>query len=600
MINDPKKNIESITSMKKHNMFLQYIDFIHFPFYRNMEINSRINFDFPLTVIVGQNGCGKSSVLHAIYGMPKWKTPYDFWFDTKVDPIEYYDDEKRRHSFWYEYKQNGLICQVIKARIKREDNPNYWETSRPLVWAGMIPFNKIKIRHKPIEKNVIYLDFRSELSAFDKFFYFGYLKKGEAKNKQEFIRNHSEELAMAFNGDIIKYLNERELNKPVVVIDEKELDAISFILGRKYTSALSIYHSIFKNPGYSILFKSNHAEYSEAFAGSGEMAVVRLVQEVLKAPDYSLIILDEPEVSLHPGAQERLTNFLLEEIKQKKHQVVITSHSPSIIKNLPKEAIKVLYQNPSNGRFFVKENLLPEEAFFHIEFSTDNKKRIYFEDKLAQEIFHQVLKCLGKERESLFKLTYNPGGCTVMNTEFIPIYCREDNSSEFIIFDGDQYRKDAIDWKTLPGIDLSVDNLRKIIKDITNCDIKFSVDSGQEGGNQEQKIDLCKKYLDYYRRNVFFFPSKLPEDIIWDIDTAQKYLIAASKTDDEISNIILEWGNIDTKRKFAEFTAHTCGVDNNSSDKIFTIQQQFIQSWLSKKDQNYNVIVAIIDKISSL
>jgi ABC-type uncharacterized transport system ATPase subunit len=174
------------------------------------------------------------------------------------------------------------------------------------------------------------------------------------------------------------------------------------------------------------------------------MAVVRLVQEVLKASDYSLIILDEPEVSLHPGAQERLINFLLEEIKRKKHQVVITSHSPSIIKNLPKEAIKVLYQNPNGGRFLVKENLLPEEAFFHIEFSNENKKRVYFEDKLAKEIFGQVLKTLGAEKESLFVLDYNPGGCNVMCSEFIPVYCREDNSNNFVAFDGDQ-RKDIVD-----------------------------------------------------------------------------------------------------------------------------------------------------------
>ena len=95
--------ISTIGAIKTAGQFQQYIDFIQFPFYRNVEIDTRITFDFPLTVFIGQNGCGKSSVLHALYGAPRGKTPYEFWFDSKVDPVEYYDDNRKRHSFWYSF-----------------------------------------------------------------------------------------------------------------------------------------------------------------------------------------------------------------------------------------------------------------------------------------------------------------------------------------------------------------------------------------------------------------------------------------------------------------------------------------------------------------
>lgn len=95
MYSDYIENTSTIFQLKEQNVFQKYIDFIHFPFYRNMEVNSRINFIFPLTVIVGQNGYGKRSLLHAIYGMPQRHTPYKFWFDTKVDPTEYYNDKKK-------------------------------------------------------------------------------------------------------------------------------------------------------------------------------------------------------------------------------------------------------------------------------------------------------------------------------------------------------------------------------------------------------------------------------------------------------------------------------------------------------------------------
>ena len=143
--------IRTLKIIKQNNLLDKYIDFIRFPFYRNLEINTQINFDFPLTVFIGQNGCGKSSCLHALYGSPEGYTPYRFWFDTKVDPINYYNEQRKRHSFWYSFNENGRTYQVIKARIRRGDDPNYWETSRPLGWAGM-KTRKDNKRDSPIVK----------------------------------------------------------------------------------------------------------------------------------------------------------------------------------------------------------------------------------------------------------------------------------------------------------------------------------------------------------------------------------------------------------------------------------------------------------------
>ena len=580
--------------MKERNVFQKYIDFIHFPFYRNMEINSRINFDFPLTVIVGQNGCGKSSVLHAIYGMPRGKTPYQFWFDTKVDPIVYYDDEKRRHSFWYQYSEAGSKKEVVKARIRREGNPNYWETSRPLTWAGMTSEG----RDEPIRKNVVYLDFRSELSAFDKFFYFGNTKGSKARNKQEFIRRKSTFLSKALsnNSYIARAPHGTNLNKPVEHLSENELNIISYILGRNYINATSVLHSFFRNEGYSVLFKTSHAKYSEAFAGSGEMAVVRLVKEVVNAPEFSLIILDEPEVSLHPGAQKRLTDFLLEEIKKKKHQIILTTHSPALIKGLPKEAIKVLYQNPESGRFSVKENLFPEEAFYHIEFNNDTKKKLYFEDKLAREIFQEVIDSLGVEKANLFSLIYNPGGCTTINKEFITVFCREYPSINYVIFDGDQKPRESYDWrKSLAHAELNVDNLKNKVRDLTNIDISFSVDGGNAGGNENQKIELYKKYLDYYLTNVFYLPKNIPEEIIWNTDTARNFINGIYQ--EEVDDKLTELSNItNLKDRFSLLCKFI--YNENTSDMIFILQKMFIRAWIQKKDENYNHIVGIIENIS--
>lgn len=588
--------IDTIKSIKKSGGFIRYIDFIQFPYYRNIEIDTRITFDFPLAIFIGQNGSGKSSCLHALYGAPDRYTPYKFWFDTKVDPIVYYDDAKRRHSFWYSFTDSrGSTKEVIKARIKREENPNYWETSRPLEWAGM---KARKTRDSPLKKQVIYLDFRSELSAFDKYFYFGDIKNTKSKNKQEFIRKKATSLNNVLSGKV-PFIKNRfgQINQVLRDLTDSELKWVSFILGKQYIAGKYLEHKFYRNEGYSVIFNTNHAKYSEAFAGSGEVAIVRLVLQVLDANPFSLILLDEPEVSLHPGAQGRLQLFLLEQIKIKKHQVILTTHSPSIVKGLPKEAIKVFYQNPRNGRFLVKENLTPEEAFYHIEFPINTRKNIIVEDVLAQEIVLNVLEKMGEETKNLFNVKFNPGGETVIKKEFITVYCREKNSRDFIFFDGDQKPlAPHYDWRNFSTNDLSVNFLKGKIKEQTRVDIKFSVDSGQIGGNEQQQLKLLKSYMDYYRKNVSYLPQRTPEDIIWSDELAENLVKGVVLNPLEIKIILSELTKIEeTKLKFSFVSDKVQG--ESSADAISSIHKQFIQRWLNLENHDFNEIRNVIANI---
>lgn len=589
-----------IKTIKSGKQFKRYINFIRFPFYRNLEIDTKINFEFPLTIFIGQNGCGKSSCLHALYGAPKNYTPYNFWFDTKVDPITYYNDEKKRHSFWYSFiDDNKKTKEVIKARIKRGDDPNYWETSRPLSWAGMKSKDDDK-RDSPILKNVIYIDFRAELSAFDKYFYFGNLKGIASKNKQEFIQRKSIQLKKVLSGDKLRYniAGGGYMNKKPIQLTAEALSHISQILGKNYLSGTFIEHSFFRNEGYSVIFKTSHAEYSEAFAGSGEVAVVRLVMKILEAEEYSLILLDEPEVSLHPGAQLRLKIFLLEQIKRKKHQVIVTSHSPLIVKGLPKEAIKVFYQNPSNGRFIVKENLTPEEAFYYIENPIDETKKITVEDLLASEIVSGVLNKLGEEKKSLFSIRFNPGGESVIKQEFIKVFCREPDATNFVLFDGDQKVLDSpYNWRDFPSGSINIEFLQKKIKEQTKEDVKFSVDGGEGGSVKAQQLELLKKYLDYYLTNVFYLPKRIPEDIIWN-DIYSESLIKGTVHDDKRLADILNklQANHNTKEKFVIVSETIFG--SSKAENILNTQKLFIQNWLNLENNDYEEIKKVFDTIN--
>lgn len=584
--------IPELQNMKAHNAFRKYIDYIQFPYFRNLEKDTRITFEFPLTVFVGQNGSGKSSTLHALYGSPHKKTPYDYWFSTAVDPIVEVSEGGDRHCFFYVYKNwEGKELEVLKLRIFKRNNPDYWETSRPVISYGMKKLSEGK-RNKPIEKDVVYIDFRSELSAFDKYFYFKTPRQTKTiKNKQDFLRKYSfflKKIIDETEPNIIRY--KKKQNEPLKSLSNEELKQVSFILGKKYKSGKIVRHKLFEEWGYSVLFQTNDYSYSEAFAGSGEIAVVRLVLEVIGAPKYALVLLDEPEVSLHPGAQKRLKQFILEQIRINKLQVVISSHSPSLIEDLPSEAIKVFSHLP-NGKFYVKNETTPAEAFYHLEQTNPAKKELIVEDELAKKIINSVLESIGQDTASLFEITFRPGGASVLKKKYITVYSTETSWNKYIIFDGDQYLGNPhFDPDQILAVKQTNDRLKTEIRNQTGCDVPFYPDGNQnQGSREDQEKGLRLKYLKFYLKNVHYLPLKNPEDIIWDQEVAEKLLRTLEKAD--IIGSLTDAAN--TKEKFRRMSVAMTG-DNSDIDFL---EKMFLINWLQKKDTHYNSIVEVINRI---
>ena len=233
--------IKIIFQIKDKQQFKNYIDYIRFPSFKNLENNTKITFDFPLTIFVGQNGSGKSSALQAVYGCPGGYSIGNYWFSTELDPIL----NISRPSIIYSY--NGM--EVLKTRIRREFtmkyqgkgeekeykylDPDYWEPARPKASFKMKVLSG-KARNPTIDKEVIYLDFRSELSAFDKTFYFKEIRKSKKfPNIKFFLRNASKPVLLSIN----KFNNEKgkdyQENNKVFKVTEKTLNIISEILGKK-------------------------------------------------------------------------------------------------------------------------------------------------------------------------------------------------------------------------------------------------------------------------------------------------------------------------------------------------------------------------------
>lgn len=534
-------NSELINKLKKtfkHDLsfenFPDFITDIHFPCFKGLAPNSEISFNFPLTVLVGENGCGKSSVLQALETAPEGSSYSQKWFSTRVDPIP----EEPRPAFWYSYNSSEAKknVQILNLRIKHDNNPDYWEPSRPVVKYGMKSFPKEMAktagasgtRWNGTKRNVLYLDFRGELSAFDKYFYFGEKPNTiTLKTKQDYIRYYSVYLKGIIDGWVktgFKYRGKKRVEK-IAKLSSDEIEIISSILDKNYEGITIITHSFYKQWGDSVYFKLKniHSEtfngnYTEAFAGSGESAVVKLVHQVFNAPKGTLVLLDEPEVSLHPGAQKRLLDFLLTQTMEKGLQVVLTSHSPAIVEELPKEAIVLLHQIP-DGCFSPKCSIESELAFQYIGHTNTKKPKIIVEDNAATELLTACLALYDKEATKSIDIVYHAGGAKDILKEAV-VLSRLESQNTYIMLDGDMYKTDIPDATKISSAELDAK-----IKEITTIDISsfdFLADGGSKEKKEAQLENEKRRYITFLKSHLFFFPTNDPEEIMWNASSYPK------------------------------------------------------------------------------
>ena len=79
-------------------------------------------------------------------------------------------------------------------------------------------------------------------------------------------------------------------------------------------------------------------KYSEANMGSGEARLYALVMKMETVPEKSLVLIEEPETSLHPSAQFELGKYFAEVAKRRGLQIMMTTHSEYLLLALPQKS----------------------------------------------------------------------------------------------------------------------------------------------------------------------------------------------------------------------------------------------------------------------
>ena len=558
----------------KTGQFEPFIREIVFTNFKNIQNFQKIEFTYPITALIGQNGTNKTSALVALYGSVLGKSPFEYWFSTPIDKAK--GDEYQ--SYLYRYKaDNNYIAEVLMINNQRSDrDADRWETDRPRKKFDMntnissiqSEF-KASSRWKKIEKNVIYINFRSEISAFDRFFYHT-VNPSKKLSKQEYIRSRSLKLKESIVQSLqscLFYQKER-IKTPSSYLSNEEVQIISKILGKEYKSIQYIEHSFFSITGGTAILRTSELDYSEAFAGSGEFAIISLVYKLSKAPEKSLILLDEPEVSLHPSAQKELMDFLQKEVLKKKHQVVFSTHSPEMIDNLPNEAIKLFSENKYG--VLIDNNTVKSNAFYKMG-RDFNKIDIYVEDALAKEIFEYIFS-KNMNFKSIFDVKFLSGGAEAI-IQRLPIFF-ETNNFPLIFLDGDKFQGEE---NSCPDIEhLSDHELEDTIFNMFNVKTKklnFYINGGRSGGNQNELYTVQRNFIENALKCVNYLPFYTPERFILE----QHKLLDSSKDDKIIFRDIVEEK-----------------IGNATSEKILTYQTLLLR----KLDINLEAFTKISDVLN--
>ena len=377
-----------------------------------------LDFHYPLTVVCGKNGSGKTTVLAlaalGFHSPPGHKpinalrkprrgenftyyTFQDFFFKGPSDP----DITGTELSWTYKGANTITIKKRTEKWMHYERRPR-----RPVHYLG------VRRIVPAIEQNVLRLHFRSDLSGM--------------KTKSR-------------NSEFRKYL--------------------SNIMGRAYDET-----DIMSSSSYSLRkCKIGESSFSSFNSGSGEDILMEFLYVLQECPTGSLIIVEEIELGLHPEAVIRLAGHLQDIILKKKLQVIVSTHSEYFIDNVP-QISRVLIQR-SNREHIISISPTTRFAMGIMTGNAMPEMNVYCEDYFAELLIKQSLPIDLRSRTHIVPV----GSNSQLISQTLFHIRAEFGQHILILWDGDQRTRDeAKKWLKELRDKLILSGEREVYKKFNN------------------------------------------------------------------------------------------------------------------------------------
>lgn len=313
-------------------------------------MDCELEFEYPVTAVTGLNGAGKSTVGQLLLCAYKRLSTADYkrFYVKDFFPVSVADPEPFRSDAAVEFRyQTSTPSASQSLRVYRATKE----------WGGY--------KRQP-EKAAIYIGL-----AF-------YLPKVERKDLTIYAAKN---IALAERTDV----------------DQGNKWA-SRILGNTYED---VYFQGVKSSNRTAelgMASRLGAQYSENNMGFGEGRVIHTIRLLESCPVQSLIVLEEPETSLHEFAQYEFAKYLIDVSARRGHQIIFSTHSSAMIRALPPEGRKMLSRDENGVEVFDRlssvhlRNALTEGHAGHLI--------VCVEDQFASAFLRELVK---RHNKSLLK-----------------------------------------------------------------------------------------------------------------------------------------------------------------------------------------------------
>lgn len=261
-------------------------------------------------------------------------------------------------------------------------------------------------------------------------------------------------------------------------LTEDSLRELSYVLGHSYAGARFVGTDVNVDRKIGLLTK-DCGEISQFHQGVGEGSILDVFKLLQDIPNFSLLVIDEVENSLHPQAQRRFVRYLLKLARTKKLQIILSTHSPFVLEELPAIA-RIMLMRLSDRKEIVY-GVSTDFALSTIDDETHPELFAFMEDEEAIALFWEILKKNdARYAELCTKISTRAiGSCTVVNTINDLNRANKLPYKSLCIVDGDK-RADYPHCLALPG-ELAPE--RQVFTDLkakgwNNLDNRFGIGAG--------------------------------------------------------------------------------------------------------------------------
>ena len=303
--------------------------------------------------------------LKTIYNKSNFKKDYKKILDNSFDDVQKLVDI-------YEEDGDELFKSVLNQLIKREFGKDIDElnnvsfvgkfNNQPFNYDIDIPNSKFDLNGWFIVEDVFYFD---SFSAFD------LISRGGLQNTE-----HISHIYNSLDDDESSDWGDEILNEHIIEIENKIMD----ITGGR-----------FEKDDKNVIFKSSGKEFLMKNTSSGikQLGIIQMLLNTRKLNQNSFLIIDEPEVNLHPEWQVKFAEIIVLLAKELNVNIYINSHSPLFIEAM---------------RTYSETHDLLDETNFYLSYASETLGK-YNIKHIPNSDLNIIYNSLGKPYELLTELS---------------------------------------------------------------------------------------------------------------------------------------------------------------------------------------------------